>query len=1660
MNYNVYVDYNDNGAFTDPGELVLQMGSSIPGTSSGSFTIPAIAPPGIHRMRIRAELSDEFYGGGYPTDPCTQLQYGETEDYGLTVTVPCTPPTIQAIIGSYTNNTTGDSVTVNWTRGNGDNVLIVGRLTSSTLSNPVSGTSYTANNTFGSGTQVSTGNFVVYNGAGTSVTVSGLTSLTSYSFTCYEYNTTETCYKTPGSASALIAGIYCRPPQSVNYNCCGRYISNVTTTAGISNFTNTTGAETASYGNYSSTKIASQAQGSPVNIFATHPSSGMDYIVYVDYNDNGVFTDAGELVLQIGNGVGGTVAGSFTIPGNAPLGTHRMRVRGEESSYGYPFGPCTQLQIGETEDYGLTVTAPTGEYCIPALSKLYNYGLHVSNVTTTAGITNFTNATGIEASSYGNYSSDKIASQAQNSPITISATSPGSGMYYNVYVDYNDNRVFTDPGELVLQMERTTAGTISGSFTIPADAPPGTHRMRLRGEYFSIGYPTGPCARLEYGETEDYGLTVTVGCTPPTTQATIGSYTNNGLNASGITVNWTRGNGSNILVVGRPTSSALTDPSSGTSYTSNTIFGSGTQIGTGNFVVYNGTGTSVAVSGLSAGTSYTFSCYEYENTGICYKNPGSALAVVPGLYCKPPSSAWDNGKYISNVTTTGGVTNFTNTTVVETASYGNYSSAQIASQTQGSPITILATSTVSGTDYIVYVDYNDNGVFTDPGELVLGMATASPGTVSGSFTIPADAPLGTHRMRVRSEAYSAGYPTGPCTQLQYGETEDYGLTVTTECSVTATITAGGSTTFCQGGSVMLTSSPGDSYLWSTGATTQSITVSAAGDYTVNVTSANGCSATSTVTAVTVNQPETWYLDADNDGYYVSSQSSCGSPGAGYSQTATTLGDCDDSDNTNWQSATLYIDTDNDNYDNGTATICYGTTIPSGYKASTLGADCNDNNVAVHESLTWYLDTDNDGHYVSSQSSCGSPGAGYNQTATTLGDCNDNDSNKWRSASLYIDNDNDNYNNGSAVVCYGATPPSGYKTSTLGSDCNDNDPSIHDPVQYFIDADQDGYGSTISAIFCSSIAPGGYSTNNLDCNDHDPDVHTAVQYYVDADHDGFGSATTAMLCSSTPPDGYSANSTDCNDNNASIHVFSTWYLDADNDGHYVNSQSSCGSPGAGYNQTATTWGDCDDGDNTKWQSATLYRDNDNDNYDNGTATVCYGATIPPGYKTATSGHDCNDNNAAVHPGAAEICGNGIDDNCNGTIDEGCVVTYIYYADGDKDGYGRTNSPITSNSAVPPKGYARLSGDCNDTKGSVHPGATEICNGIDDNCDGGIDEGVSQTYYRDADGDGYGNPAISTVSCSKPKGYVTNNTDCDDTRSSVHPGAAEVCDGLDNNCNGTIDEGTVMTTWYRDADGDGYGNPLLPLQACAKPVGYVTNSTDCNDASASVHPGAAEVCGNGIDDNCNGQVDENCGGGATCSNATNLTTTNITATTATLNWVAAVNPVEWRVQYMSTARGSKWKNVSPTPIPSARSVTVSGLLAGQTYNWRIAAKCGKNFSSYLDASSFKTLTSLARSTNVGSQPLEAVEKSAAALKLYPNPSNGQFMVDLQIGERINATARLQLIDITGRIVYSQSANVNNGVLQKKVLISSMLSSGIYTVEIIANGKSYFSKLMYAK
>ena len=145
------------------------------------------------------------------------------------------------------------------------------------------------------------------------------------------------------------------------------------------------------------------------------------------------------------------------------------------------------------------------------------------------------------------------------------------------------------------------------------------------------------------------------------------------------------------------------------------------------------------------------------------------------------------------------------------------------------------------------------------------------------------------------------------------------------------------------------------------------------------------------------------------------------------------------------------------------------------------------------------------------------------------------------------------------------------------------------------------------------------------------------------------------------------------------------------------------------------------------------------------------------------------------------------------------------------------------------------------------------------DGGLCAGgtAPRVYFEDADNDGFGNAAASKLLCSKPvlKPYTENALACDDTSAQIKPNGIEICDGIDNNCDGKIDEGLVpVNTYFRDEDGDGFGNPAVTKTACAAPRGYVDNNSDCGPNSVTVHPGGVELC-NGIDDDCNTLKDDN-------------------------------------------------------------------------------------------------------------------------------------------------------------------------------------------------------------
>lgn len=172
-----------------------------------------------------------------------------------------------------------------------------------------------------------------------------------------------------------------------------------------------------------------------------------------------------------------------------------------------------------------------------------------------------------------------------------------------------------------------------------------------------------------------------------------------------------------------------------------------------------------------------------------------------------------------------------------------------------------------------------------------------------------------------------------------------------------------------------------------------------------------------------------------------------------------------------------------------------------------------------------------------------------------------------------------------------------------------------------------------------------------------------------------------------------------------------------------------------------------------------------------------------------------------------------------------------------------------------GFGILQGDCDDRNPDVNPLMQEVCDGIDNDCDGEVDGRYARggrIYYGDSDGDGFGSENVQIEACEAPLGFADKKWDCDEADANSNPDADEVCDGKDNDCDGVIDENTAIDAiqWYADYDGDGYGDVLSEYISCVAPSDFVSNSEDCNDQDPIINPDATENCTTEYDDNCNG------------------------------------------------------------------------------------------------------------------------------------------------------------------------------------------------------------------
>ena len=283
--------------------------------------------------------------------------------------------------------------------------------------------------------------------------------------------------------------------------------------------------------------------------------------------------------------------------------------------------------------------------------------------------------------------------------------------------------------------------------------------------------------------------------------------------------------------------------------------------------------------------------------------------------------------------------------------------------------------------------------------------------------------------------------------------------------------------------------------------------------------------------------------------------------------------------------------------------------------------------------------------------------------------------------------------------------------------------------------------------------------------------------------------------------------------------------------WEDERSNCGTEVCGDGTDNDCDGDIDEEDASG--CSTYYADVDGDGYGS-TDGKCL--CEPTGSYDAEDASDCDDSDAAQNPNADEYC-NGEDDDCDDNVDEaGAADCATYYLDEDGDGYGTSDSACL---CAPSGDYDALgTGDCNDGEPLAWTGNTEVCDGVDNDCDGTADNSDSSdstTWYADEDGDGYGDSTSTTTACSQPSGFVGNTGDCDDDEPLAWSGHAESCDSVDNDCDGTTDEGCTTSV---DADGDGY---------------YA--DTDCDDADPLSHPGATEIC-DGVDNDCNGPIDDGC------------------------------------------------------------------------------------------------------------------------------------------------------------------------------------------------------------
>ena len=495
--------------------------------------------------------------------------------------------------------------------------------------------------------------------------------------------------------------------------------------------------------------------------------------------------------------------------------------------------------------------------------------------------------------------------------------------------------------------------------------------------------------------------------------------------------------------------------------------------------------------------------------------------------------------------------------------------------------------------------------------------------------------------------------------------------------------------------------------------------------------------------------------------------------------------------------------------------------------------------------------------------------------------------------------------GTGTKCAGeALPPEEESCNGLDDDCDGevDEPSAAGCEVYLADLDEDGFGKDgdsqclCGAAFPYTAAEGGDCSDKdasvtpdalESCNGKDDNCDGAIDepgalgcalFYVDGDKDGYGKeGDWSCLCA---PDGdyILIIGGDCNDDDPAVRPGTVELCngkddncDGELDEGYVTGIpcavgiGACAAEGSVVCSQDGKEVACNvaAGQPTE-EKCNGVDDNCNGPIDEGfpgVGVACeagIGECKAQGMLVCTAdGLDLECNALPEIPGN-ELCGGG-DEDCDGEVDEayagGCTP---FFMDSDSDGHGIADDQKCLCLPVYPY-TAAMVGDCDDNNGQAHPGGQEKCGNGDEDCNGVVDDEGAQgcnAYYPDNDADGYGPDEDSKCLCAAAPPYsVTSGGDCDDVQATVNPGAKEVCGAGDENCDGAVDENGAegCVIAYQDEDGDGHGTQSK-VCSCKIGEGYVGFIfDDCDDQDPQAFAGAAEFC-NGVDDDCDGEVDD--------------------------------------------------------------------------------------------------------------------------------------------------------------------------------------------------------------